>query len=137
MSERKRKPKLGEVDLAPVVEAAQDASTPTEREKEIVDLWERWQAAIKYHAEVKARAREEVNGALAGLRSAVEQGVQVGDDAGLRAKLRAVESAWAALDEARAKAIEDKKHSTDTVGEARVRLERAITVSQLSLSFGG
>lgn len=109
-----------------------DLADPAEREKRLVDLYARWQAAERNLADVRAKSKERTASARAHLRSAIEQGVGAADVQGQLSKLRTIEAAWQSLDEAKAEAVENRKQAVELLTIATKRLRDAVDSSQLS-----
>lgn len=124
-----------EQDVEAAVAEAQVAvngGTPSEREKRLVMLFKKADAARKVYDETKKKASEKVQAAKAAFRTSIEAGTK--NDTERVRKLREVEAAWQHQDEVKAEAIEDKKHAADHVANAERRLREAVeTSAQLSL----
>ncbi len=124
--------------IAEAVAEAQGAiagGTPTEREARIVVLFDRWDAAKKVQAETKAKVKEALTAATAGMRVIVEQAIPASDTQARLVKLSQVELAWTHLDEVKAEAIEERKHAADVVANAERRLREAVENSKQMTLF--
>lgn len=116
------------------VAAAAGADVPSDREKAIVQAWERLATVRQWKKEQSKQTKEKIDGGAARLRESIEQGTHAGDTAAMVAKLRTVEGAWHSLEEAKAERVEVMKACKESIAAGEKKLRETIELSaQLSM----
>lgn len=135
MAKRKKNADEHDEVRAEVIEAMKNKS-PSDREKRIVLLWQRWEEAKAYLAKVRSETRKSVEEARAYLKEHMESGVAVNDNEASLRKLASIETCWQDLEEAKAQQRDGVGGARDGVKAAYETLKEAIVATkQLGFEF--
>lgn len=132
----RRKKIVATSDVREEVIEAMRSQSPSDRERKIVALHERYEEAKRYYKRISKETKEEYQQAEANFTAAVEEGHQEGDQDAAKAKLFRVEVSWQDLQEAKAKRKDAVGGARDGVKGTLAALEEAIKATQqIELDF--